>query len=315
MLRRYLPYAMLLLILSACYQAAPQSGQGNSDPAQSRVSLPRPAKTVLINGSAIVAMLIKNIATSFNTFTPGYIVQVATDGTLDGFKLFCSDESDVQQAVRAMQGDEAGLCLRNGIDYLQLTLAYDVLAVVGNAPVQGCLSASELAFLYSHDVSHLQWSSLRPGLPAQAIQLYAPLPNTAASQFLSDQLLGGAAALSNPDIQLLGSARSGIGYLPLPQAQKLTEQNSGFTLIALDSGSGCTVPSVNTVLDGSYALLSRPLYLYVNKQSVRRSAVFRFLSYAFSTTSQRLMGDSGFVAASPQTYLDAQTQFDQAATN
>jgi phosphate transport system substrate-binding protein len=312
MLRRYFPYAVLLVVLSACYQASPQT---NSDPPSGHVANPRPAKTVLINGSAIVGALIKNIAGSFNTFTPGYSIQVATDGTLDGFKQFCSDQSDIQQAVRAIQGDEAGLCLRNNVDYMQLTLAYDVLSVVGNAPVQGCLSVSELAFLYTHDVSHMQWNSIRPGLSAQAIELYAPAPDSPAGQFFSERALAGKTAVMVPDVHQLPTASSGIGYLPLPQAQKVVQQNTGLSLIEVDGGAGCAMPAQNAVWDGSYSLLSRPLYLYVNKQSLRRSEVFRFLTYAFSASSQNLMADSGFVPASPQTYQDAQFQLDQASSS
>ncbi len=298
----------LLPLLSACYQVAPDASQ-NIAPTQVHIPNVRLANTVLVDGSAIVAVLLKNEVKGFASFTPGYNVEIGNAGTNDGFTLFCEDKTDIQMAVRAMSGDEAAACLRNGLDYLQLTVAYDVLAVIGDAPLNGCISATELTFLYTHDTTKLNWSNVRSGLPSVPIKIFAPSGQTAAAQFFAEQMLQGKQSLVVPDIQGLITGGSGIGYLSFVEARKL---NGRLPILAVDSGTGCTMPSEQTVWDGSYALLSRPLYLYINRQSARRSEVFRFLSYALSVTGQSRIGNVGFLGAPPKTYEDAQTELDHA---
>lgn len=298
----------LLPLMSACYQVAPDAHSA-SVPTPVHVPNPRTANTVVVDGSGIVAGLVKNEVTGFKAFTPGYNVEVGSAGTDNGYTLFCADRTDVQMAIRAMNADEAASCLRGGIDYLQLTIAYDALAIVGDAPVGGCISATELTYLYTHDTTKLDWRDVRSGLPATPIKLFAPSGQTAAAQFFAEQMLQGKQSVVVPDIQGLITSGTGLGYLPLTEARKL---NGRLPILAVDSGAGCTAPSENTVWDGSYAFLSRPLFLYINRQSLRRSEVFRFMTYTLSITGQSRIDDAGFLAAPPKSYEDAQTILDQA---
>ncbi len=136
----------LLSILAACYEVAPDSGR-SATPAP-RVPNPRPANTVVVDGSAIVGVLIRNAVLGFQAVSPDTSVRLGNSGTRDGFKLLCEDKTDIQAAVRAINTDETSACLRNRVDTLQIIVGYDALAIVGDAPVQGCISASELAYVY-----------------------------------------------------------------------------------------------------------------------------------------------------------------------
>ncbi len=100
----------------------------------------------------------------------------------------------------------------------------------------------------------------------------------------------------------------GIGYLALIDARRLAGR---LPIIAVDSGAGCTAPSEETVWNGSYSFLSRPLYLYINRQSLRRSEVYRFISYLLSVPGQARANDSGFLSAPPEAYRDAQAEVDR----
>src|SRR5262245_24564683 len=122
----------LLVMLVGCYQTAPSSAPdvrpGPANPPV-YVPAPRPAKTVVADGSAIVGEITRSLALGFEGFTPGYTIKLGTAGTREGFTLFCTDETDIQQAVREIDGDESALCLRHGVNYLHVVIAYDVLAV------------------------------------------------------------------------------------------------------------------------------------------------------------------------------------------
>src|SRR5258708_4103033 len=147
-------WLLLAVLLAGCYQAAPGT-TANDDPAGVVVHVPnpRPTKTVIVGGSAIVGSVMNVLALNFSNFMPGYAVQVGNSGTTSGFKLLCEDKVDVEDAVRPMNIDEMAVCVHNGIEYVQFDLAFDALAVLGDAPLGGCISSSELAYVYTHDTS------------------------------------------------------------------------------------------------------------------------------------------------------------------
>src|SRR5690242_7368807 len=108
----------LLGVLAGCYQSAPgtspEVGPGPVS-APLYVPAPRPPKTVLADGSAIVGEITRSLALGFEGFTPGYTIKLGAAGTREGFALFCNDKIDIQQAVREIDGDESGQCLRHGV--------------------------------------------------------------------------------------------------------------------------------------------------------------------------------------------------------
>src|SRR5258708_27855740 len=177
----------LLSILAACYEVAPDTGR--SATLAPRVPNPRPPNTIVVDGSAIVGVLIRSVALGLQAISPGDTIQLGNSGTRDGFTLLCNDKTDIQEAVRAINTDETAACLRNRIDTLQITIGYDALAIIGDAPVQGCISASELAYIYTHDTANLQWNDVRSGLQAAPVRGFAPAPQTAAAQFFAEQVL------------------------------------------------------------------------------------------------------------------------------
>jgi phosphate transport system substrate-binding protein len=299
-------------LLAGCYQVSPHASQPDGVP-QTPVRVPnvRPMNTTVVDGSAIVAGIVRNVALGFEGFTPGYPVQIGSVGTRDGFNLFCADRTDIQAAVRLMDANESAACTRNGVDAIQLIIAYDVLAVIGDVPLGGCISASELRYLYSHDVSKATWRDIRAGLPRAPVRLFAPPADTAAAQFFAERVVGdqsGQKSARPASIQQLVAEGNGIGYLPVPQARKL---NGRLQILAVNSGSGCTPPTDQATWDGSYSFLSRPLYLYVNRESVRRSEVFRFLSYLLSVPGKQHVLEAGFIPAPPEVYGEAQAEIDR----
>jgi phosphate transport system substrate-binding protein len=296
---------LLLTLVSACYQVAPTPNAPTLTPVH--VPAPRPAQTVVIDGSAIVARLMQSESVGFQAFVPNYTAQVNSSGTRDGFQHFCQDETDIQDALRVMAPDEAAECLRNGINYLQVTIGYDALAIIGDAPIGDCISASELTYIYTH--KNLLWSDMRVGLPALPISVFAPPPETAEAQFFSEQVITTQRPVQAGDIQVLISSGGGLGYISLPAARKL---GSRIKLFAVDSGSGCTAPIEASIWDGSYNFLSRPLYIYINRDSVHRSEVYRFLTFVFSNLGQQRINEAEFIVAPPTTYTDAQGQIDGA---
>jgi ABC-type phosphate transport system substrate-binding protein len=310
LLRLFLAF-VCYLSLTACYQPAPTVS--GPTPTANHIPAARPPHTVVIDGSAIIGQIVQNVAQGYEAFISGDFVQHRSSGTREGFKLFCDDKTDIQMAVRVISADEAATCFRNGVDYLQITLAFDVLVVVGPAPVKDCISISELTYIFTHE--NLTWYTVRAVLPDQPVRVFAPPPETAAAQFFVERVLNNQVSVVAENIQELispkgiSTAEGGIGYLPIGQAQKLGDR---LKRIAVDSGNGCTTPEPRSIWDGSYDYLSRPLYLYINRQSLQRGEVYRFLTYALSTEGQQWIAEAGFLPAAPEMYRAVQSTLDDA---
>ncbi len=300
---------IVALALAGCYESAPAGSQGpGATTVPTHLPKPRPTDTTVVDGSAIVGAILHRAALGFQGFTPGYNVQINTSGTRDGFTLFCDDRTDVQAAIRPMDGSESAACARGGVEFIRLTLGYDALAVVSDAPLGGCISASELVYVYTHDPVKLTWRDVRAALPSTPVKVFALPAETAAAQFFAERVIGSQRAAHVLDLQQLVTKGGGIGYLPLPEARKL---NGRLSILSVDSGSGCTAPAEQTIWDGTYSLLSRPLYMYVNRESLRRSEVLRFVSYTLSVPGQQFIQDAGFIPASSGTYREAQAEIDR----
>src|SRR5262249_48882232 len=150
------------------------------------------------------------MAQGLASFTPGYAVKVSISGTDVGYSQFCSDQTDIQEALRPMNPGEVAACLHSGIDYLQIILGYDVLALIGDARIGGCISSTELTYIYTHN--NLTWDTVREGLPAQPVKVFGPSAQTSAAQFFAERVLSGK-LIAVPDVQQLIAKGSGIGYI------------------------------------------------------------------------------------------------------
>src|SRR5260221_13482751 len=111
----------------------------------------------------------------------------------------------------------------------------EALAVIGDAPVGACSSATELTYIYTHP--NLKWREMRPGLPADSVRVFAPPPETADAQFFAEQVITTQRPVHAANIQDLITSGGGLGYLSLPAARRL---NGRLAILAADSGGGWT---------------------------------------------------------------------------
>src|SRR5437763_1398895 len=125
-----------------------------------------------------------------------------------------------------------------------------LLAVLGDAPLGGCIAPSERAYVYTHATT--TWAAIRSGLPAVPVNIYAPRADSAAAQFFSGRVLNGKASKPVPDIRQLVFGGGGIGYMALGDARKLGNRQP---ILSVDSGGGCTTPTDDSIRDGSYSYL------------------------------------------------------------
>lgn len=273
---------MLALSLTACGGQAAPSGEGISGP-------------VSVDGSSTVAPLAEAAAGLYAEVEPEVQVTIGTSGTGGGFEKFCADEIDISNASRQIKEEEAAACAASGVEFTEIIIANDGLSIVVNPendwiPEDG-LTVEQLAKIWAPAAEGTvkTWKNIDSSFPAVKLELFGPGTDSGTFDFFTKAINGeegasrtdySASEDDNVIIQGVGGSKGGIGYLGLSYA----ELNAGtVTLVPVDG----VVPSIESVQDGSYTPLGRPLFIYVNnKDYMENTAVRSFVDYFVANAEQ-----------------------------
>ena len=69
--------------------------------------------------------------------------------------------------------------------------------------------------------------------------------------------------------------------------------------VAIDGGKGCVAPSAESVAQGTYKPLARPLFIYPAVASLARPEVAAFVQY-FLDNVNTFVDDVGYIEATPE---------------
>jgi phosphate transport system substrate-binding protein len=261
---------------------------------------------IIIDGSSTVGPLTTAAAASFGDEQPGVNIEVGTAGTGGGFERFCAGETDISNASRPIdEEEEVPVCQEAGIEYTEFQVGVDALTVVVNAENDWatCLTLDQLkkAWEPAAEGKVTNWNQIDPSFPDQALALAGPGTDSGTFDYFTDEVNGEEGASradytasedDNVIVQAVAGDPGGMGYFGFTYY----EQNAD-TLKALeiDGGEGCVAPSVDTARDGSYAPLSRPLFIYVKNEALTsKPQVHGFVQY-FLENSIQLAEDALFI--------------------
>jgi phosphate transport system substrate-binding protein len=316
--------AVLAIVAVACGGGDDGSGGGGTgDPAASGPS--GLSGSVVVSGSSTVQPISTVVAETFNETNPDVQISVDGPGTGDGFALFCNGETDISDASRPIEDEEAANCDANGINYVELEIGLDGITVMtnpANADVT-CLNEGDLYALFGPESDGFaSWSDANDlasevggngNFPDAPLEITAPgeesgtydafielagIESTATERGLSEDE---AAALRqdyqpSPDdnviIQAMEGSDTARGFVGLAYAEQAGDQ---IKEIQVDGGSGCIEPSAETVADGTYPL-SRSLYIYVNTDKATESpAVKGYVDFYLNAGLSSLVSEVGYV--------------------
>jgi phosphate transport system substrate-binding protein len=315
--------SLLALIATAC-----SGGGGNGGTGEGLTG------SILVSGSSTVQPITDLVAELFVEQAPDVQISVDGPGTSDGFVLFCDGETDVQDASRAISEEEIAACEANGVEYVELEVAFDGITVMTNPanPIE-CLTTADLYALMGPESEGFErWSDANAlatelggtdGFPDSPLEITAPGEESGTyDAFLelagfedfgvAHGLSEDDAAVMRPDyqssandnviLQAIEGTPSALGYVGFAYAE---EGGDTVKEIAIDGGGGCVAPSRETIADGSYPL-SRPLYVYVNKAKAGQSpALDAFVDHYVSDDGLMLaVTETGYVQL-PQERIDA----------
>jgi phosphate transport system substrate-binding protein len=234
---------------------------------------------VAVDGSSTVAPLSEAAADIFKEEQSGVNVTVGTSGTGGGFEKFCKGETDISDASRAIEDDEKAACQAAGIEFTEFQVANDALTVVVNKENNWatCLTVDQLKKIWEPNSKVATWKDVDPSFPAEPLgkdQLFGPGTDSGTFDYFTDAVNGeeGASrtaytASENDNVLVQGVAgtKSGMGYFGFSYYELNSDK---LKALEVDGGSGCVAPSKESASDGSYAPLSRPLFIYVNNKSM-----------------------------------------------
>lgn len=282
---------LLTLVFSACARTTDTGTGSGSDL----------SGTILADGSSTVFPITEAVAEEFQKEFPNVRVTAGVSGTGGGFQKFCNDETDLQNASRPIKDSEIQACSANGIEFIELTVANDGLAVVLNKDNTWaeCLTTDELKKIWEPDSQVGNWSQVRSGFPNRPLRLFGPGTDSGTFDYFTDVINGEEGASrtdytpSEDDNVLVQGVQGDEGALGYFGFAYFNENRETLNDVAVDSGSGCVTPSDETVRSGDYAPLSRPLFLYVKKSAVAKPELNEFVDFYLANVSS-LLADVGY---------------------
>ena len=268
--------------------------------------------SIVIDGSSTVAPITEAIAEEFRKEQSGVEVTVGTSGTGGGFTKFCAGETDIQDASRAIDDEEKAACEAKGIKYQEFRVGLDGLAVVTSAQNQflDTLNFEQLAKIFEEGGAKT-WNQVDPSFPNEEIAIFAPGVDSGTYDFFNEEVLGDpeeggkkprsdytASEDDNTIVQGIEGEANSWGFFGYAYFQNNKE---GLKAIKVaEEGTSGIEPTAETIESGDYPL-SRPLYIYVKDDSLKKPEVAQFTKFYLEQTPQ-LIADVGYVAAPQDDY-------------
>ena len=267
--------------------------------------------TIEIDGSSTVFPVSEAVAEEFHKLNPGVNVNVGISGTGGGFKRFTVGETDISDASRPIKATEAAAATSNGIDYIELLVGTDGLSVVVNPEndFAQCLTVEELKKVWEPGSTINNWSKVRAGFPDRPLRLYGADTDSGTFDYFTEEIVGEvqasrsdytASADDNVLVQGIGGDRNALGYFGYAY---YSENQDKVKLVAIDNGDGCVTPTASTIESGEYTPLSRPLFIYVNRERLDKPEVRAFVEF-YMTNASSLVREVGYIALEDDAYVE-----------
>lgn len=267
--------------------------------------------SITVDGSSTVYPVTEALAEEFRSVSPKTMVTIGVSGTGGGFQKFGRGEIDIANASRPIKDKEAAIAKENGVNFVELEVAYDGLAVVVHPENDWVTSMTveQLRRLWepSAQGTITRWNQINPEWPDEEIHLFGPGVASGTFDYFTEAIVGesgtsrGDYTASEDDnvlVQGVSGDKFGLGFFGLAYYEANQDK---LKLVSIDNGNGPVSATSETIRDGSYAPLSRPLYIYVNSTSLRNPKVIEFVRF-YLEEAPGLMKDVGYVPLTEAEY-------------
>lgn len=279
--------------------------------------------TIKIDGSSTVYPITEAVAEDYQKEKRGSVqVTVGISGTGGGFKKFCSDNpsvrTDISNASRPIKSSEKEKCAAAGIEYIELPVAYDAITIVVNPdnPVES-MTVEELKTMWSPDSQGQieNWNQINSSWPNAPLRLLGPGADSGTFDYFTDEIVGDSGASrtdytpsedDNVLVQGVSSDTSALAYFGYSYYDANKDK---LKAVAIDGGNGPVYPSLDAVRNGSYAPLSRPIFIYVNAKAAQSPEIKEFVKF-YLKNAPKLVQEVGSVPLSDSEYSQGLQRFE-----
>ncbi|REJ71602.1 MAG: phosphate ABC transporter substrate-binding protein PstS family protein [Planctomycetota bacterium] len=288
-----------------------------------------------IDGSSTVEPISSAVSEEMARIHPKVRAPVSTSGTGGGFKRFVVGETDISDASRPIKESETEAARENGVEFIELKIAIDGLTVIVNKEndwING-LTVAQLRKIWEPNSSVTNWSDVNPDWPDEEIKLFGPGTDSGTFDYFTEVVCGesGASrndysASENDNVIVTGVSgeKYSLGYLGYAYYVDNQDQLKALAIAPEDVGNesdaanpgdgpympkGAVLPNADTVASGEYTPLSRPLFLYVNKASLKKPAVAAYLDFYLSDEGQALVPEVGYVQLNDEQLAETRAKF------
>lgn len=280
--------------------------ESNAATAQSNQSL---SGDIIIDGSSTVFPITEAVTEEFTKIYPDVNIPIGVSGTGGGFKKFVIGETDINDASRPIKDEEMEAAKANGIDYVDFMIAYDGLSVLVNAENDfvDSLTVEELNAIWKADSTVKTWQDIRPEWPAETIKLYGPGTDSGTFDYFTEEINGETGSIrkdfipsedDNVLVQGIAGDKNALGFFGFSY---YVENKDILKAVKIDNGNGAIEPTFESIKDGSYAPLSRPIYIYVTKSALEKEHVRTYVEY-YLTEGVKLISEVGYVELEDSAY-------------
>ena len=278
---------------------------------------------IKIDGSSTVYPITEAVAEEFQKAKKGAIkVTVGISGTGGGFKKFCRGETDIANASRPILKKEMEACAQAGIKYIELPVAYDALTVVvhpSNTWAKS-MTVAELKKMWEPAAQGVitKWNQVNPAWPDTPIKLFGAGSDSGTFDYFTEAIVGKAkssrgdyTASEDDNVLVQGVSRdkNALGYFGYAYYAENTKKLKAVPIVEKD-GKPAVLPSIETVKNGSYQPLARPIFIYVSDKAYDRPELKEFMLY-YLKHATKLVAEVKFVPLPDEAYKLALDNFNK----
>jgi phosphate transport system substrate-binding protein len=320
-------HLLSLALLVACGGGGSPSEEAPSPGGAPPVAPAAGGGTISIDGSSTVFPITEAVAEEYQQGRKTRVT-IGVSGTGGGMKKLCAGEVVIAGASRPIKPSEVELCGTNGIQLIELPVAYDGIAVVVNPQNDwaSSMTVAELKALWAPEAQATitKWSQVRPGWPDQEIHLFGAGVDSGTYDYFTAAIVGtehssrGDFTSSEDDnvlVQGISTDKLALGFFGLAYYE---ENQDKLKVLGVDdgdaaNGDGPILPSAATVSDGTYQPLSRPIFLYVDAKAASRPEVQEFIHF-YLEQGRPLVAEVGYIPLSDAAYGMVKQRFDTGKT-
>jgi phosphate transport system substrate-binding protein len=271
-------------------------------------------RLVRIDGSSTVYPITEAVAEEFQKAKKQAVkVTVGISGTGGGFKKFCRGETDISDASRPISAREMQACAEAGIKYVELPVAFDALTVVINPRNSWIreLKVEELKKMWepAAQAKIMTWNQVNSAWPKVPLKLFGPGADSGTFDYFTDAIngkekasRGDFTASEDDNVLVQGVSRdvNAIGYFGLAYYMENKDKLKAVPIVDRN-GKKAVGPSLETVMDGTYQPLARPIFIYVSDRAMQRPEVNEFVQF-YLKNAPALVKEVGYVPLARQHY-------------